>query len=1333
MRRAAVIAGSLLVVVLAVAAALWAGQNMLLRWSLERAVAASGGRLQVEDVGGTLVSGLRIGLLRWRDTVEPAGGAMQLELRDLSASLSLATLLERELRITRLSARSARLVLPASEGAPALPQSLQLPARVTLDELRLDSLVIESAGSEPLSLRAIELKGAYAAGGYTIERLALSGEFGTVRLGGTLSDAAPFALAAKGRLSAAWRALEVDFSGEGSLQEVALRASAQAAGTITLSTRLRPFDAAPLGAVAFSLEAVEPVAWGLEPGWGMRLTGDGSLAWTPGIGGASGTLAGEARLTNATPGRLDDGAMPVARGQGRFAWRADVLSLSEMRLASPGTGVVSGSARIDFGRRVQVGEATIPALQLALELRDVDLASVSARLPAARLSGSARVDDSRLELALSDASRGGASLSAVGTVAGETLRIERLQLRALPGFVDGSADASGSVQLRAPYAGELAGSFKGLDPAALAARLADGPPAGLARRLAGRIDGQWSLRGPLRRTAGAAALVLRFDVTGGSLAGLATRAGVQASLVDARVFDVDATLALGRTRLSARGALGAPADRLAFELGADALAQLAGLLEMPGLEGALRASGELRGAIAAPALSVEGSATGLALGATARAASLSWSVALPSLGGALDAASVAARIDAKSVRVGTLQLAGARASVTGSARAHEFEAQFSGPAYELRLKGAGALAAGPQWSGTLRELVGTGELDLRSEQPVALELRKGRASVGTTALRSRFGELRIARAEWNEGRFAVDADAQVSKLASLAQVLGVQLPGASQQAGLEEIVVQARASLSGTSRADVSGTLAMRMRGAGADAAHGDLELTLRDGSLDGTMDLRVPTLAFANRIVGPEWALDGRLRVSGRVAGTALAPRLDAELSGEALSLEQRAMGWRLRDGTLSGRFDGERLRLDSLRLVSGAASSAAVAPRTPAWSSAAPAPAASGTDTRTGTVEIDGELRLSDNQGRFRLLANRLNVPIGPGQRVVLSGTADLVSQARVFELKGSLRADEGLIELRGGEAPSLPEDIVIVDRRAAEQQPARPGANGARRNGDAPRAGGAEAEPFRIGADLTLDLGDQLRVRGSGVDARLGGSLNLRGTLPDAPRAYGTVRVRDGRYTAYGQQLEITRGRVVFNGPLDNPVLDIVALRRNQAVEAGVSLTGTVLSPRVRLVSQPDVPDSEKLSWLVLGVPLGNAESQAQGAALQAAAATMFGSNDGGLTAELTRAFGLDSLSIRPASGTGGLLTPGLGGGGFGTPLPPVPGQASSGASAQSGAASQNVVAVGKRLSSNVYVTYEQALRGVWNLLRIQYDISNRLSVRAQTGSETAFDVLYRYSFD
>ena len=233
-----------------------------------------------------------------------------------------------------------------------------------------------------------------------------------------------------------------------------------------------------------------------------------------------------------------------------------------------------------------------------------------------------------------------------------------------------------------------------------------------------------------------------------------------------------------------------------------------------------------------------------------------------------------------------------------------------------------------------------------------------------------------------------------------------------------------------------------------------------------------------------------------------------------------------------------------------------------------------------------------------------------------------------------------------------------------------------------------------------------------------------MNLRGTLPAAPRAYGTVRVRQGTYTAYGQRLEIERGQVVFNGALDNPVLDIVAMRRNQVVEAGVALGGTVLSPRLRLVSTPDVPDAQKLSWLVLGVGLDDVSTAGQGAALQAAAATLFGSNDGGLSAGLAGALGLDVLTVRGAS-AGGVFDPNFGAS--------FPGQASSGGVPAGTAATQNVVAIGKRLSSRVLLTYEQGLRGVWNLLRIQYDITNRLSIRAQAGTDSAVDMLYFYSFD
>jgi translocation and assembly module TamB len=121
------------------------------------------------------------------------------------------------------------------------------------------------------------------------------------------------------------------------------------------------------------------------------------------------------------------------------------------------------------------------------------------------------------------------------------------------------------------------------------------------------------------------------------------------------------------------------------------------------------------------------------------------------------------------------------------------------------------------------------------------------------------------------------------------------------------------------------------------------------------------------------------------------------------------------------------------------------------------------------------------------------------------------------------------------------------------------------------------------------------------------------------------------------------------------------------------------------------------------------------------LQAATATFLGEG-GSLSNSVAKTLGLDVLSIRAAP-TAGLTS---------APLT-TPGLTSSITNPSVTTVQQNVVTLGKRLSSRLYVSYEQGLRGVWNLLKIQYDISNRLSLRAQTGSESAVDLLLFYPFD
>jgi translocation and assembly module TamB len=115
--------------------------------------------------------------------------------------------------------------------------------------------------------------------------------------------------------------------------------------------------------------------------------------------------------------------------------------------------------------------------------------------------------------------------------------------------------------------------------------------------------------------------------------------------------------------------------------------------------------------------------------------------------------------------------------------------------------------------------------------------------------------------------------------------------------------------------------------------------------------------------------------------------------------------------------------------------------------------------------------------------------------------------------------------------------------------------------------------------------VQLGEKLRIRGQGLDAGLRGDLRLsapQGRL----RVDGSVRTVDGTYRAYRQRLNIERGVLTFNGPVENPQLDIEAIRPNLDVRVGVAVTGTVLVPRVRLFSEPDMSDADKLSWLLRG---------------------------------------------------------------------------------------------------------------------------------------------------
>jgi translocation and assembly module TamB len=299
------------------------------------------------------------------------------------------------------------------------------------------------------------------------------------------------------------------------------------------------------------------------------------------------------------------------------------------------------------------------------------------------------------------------------------------------------------------------------------------------------------------------------------------------------------------------------------------------------------------------------------------------------------------------------------------------------------------------------------------------------------------------------------------------------------------------------------------------------------------------------------------------------------------------------------------------------------------------------------------------------------------------------------QTLALDGRFRIDEGLIDFSRTDAPSLDSDVQVRGgRRAVAQAEA---AQVQAQVASASRAGnGVVVRNARVA--LQVDLGNDLKVRGRGLDTQLRGDLNV--STPGGRLAVnGSVRTEAGSYAAYGQKLAIERGVLRFEGAAENPRLDILATRPNLDLRVGVLVSGSAQFPRVRLFSEPEMSDTDKLSWLVLGrAPEGLGRTDT--ALLQRAALALLAGEDEGLDSKLLSKLGLDEFSVRQT---------------------------------ETGDVKDTVVSLGKQLSRRWYVGYERGVNsttGTWQLI---YRVAQRFTVRAQAGEDNALDAIWTWRWN
>lgn len=467
-----------------------------------------------------------------------------------------------------------------------------------------------------------------------------------------------------------------------------------------------------------------------------------------------------------------------------------------------------------------------------------------------------------------------------------------------------------------------------------------------------------------------------------------------------------------------------------------------------------------------------------------------------------------------------------------------------------------------------------------------------------------------------------------------------------------------------------------------------------RDARWQGALRADIGDLGWLAEVIGDGWQSEGRLNGELQLAGTPNRPLSSGRLRGDKLALRLPAQGLNLARGELDIDLRDNLLRINRLNFDS------LLQPLPRPLRLDARGDLA-GLDKTPGRLEVSGEMLLGRDAGQesawLDVRIDRLGAFQLPDQWVAVSGTGRLTWQSGTLGAQGKLAVDAGYWQLAKGGTPRLSDDVVV--KRPGTEKPA------------------AALRP-RLDLDIATDLGSNFLFNGAGLSSRLGGEVRITARGRDLPRASGTIRTRSGRFDAYGQKLDIERGVLSFNGLLDNPGLDVRAVRKGLAVEAGVQIGGTAQKPSVKLVSDPDLPDAEKLAWLVLG---HGPEQMGAGDAttLLSAASGLLGNDSGNVVQQIKKTFGFDELGVRQGN---------LGDTGGRQQVSRVAG----GSIDTTGSTGQQIFSVGKRLSSNALLSYEQTLGKAEGVVKLTVNLSRQVAVIGRAGSDNALDVFYTLTF-
>jgi len=414
---------------------------------------------------------------------------------------------------------------------------------------------------------------------------------------------------------------------------------------------------------------------------------------------------------------------------------------------------------------------------------------------------------------------------------------------------------------------------------------------------------------------------------------------------------------------------------------------------------------------------------------------------------------------------------------------------------------------------------------------------------------------------------------------------------------------------------------------------------------LSGSINARLNDLRLAPVLLPEIAAVDGHIAVALTLGGQLNAPQINGELALDANNANIPALGINVSELNARLRPDGQKFTF-TLQATSGG----------------------------TLTIDGNGELRKGQPMLSASIRGDKFLAVDLPAATATISPDIAITLQQSQLAFSGTLRVPSATLHPEAAQtgAITVSEDQIIVDAPEAAQT------------------------GLQIAGTLKLVLGDAVHLEGFGLKTRLAGQLTVIEQHGKLARGHGEIRMEDGSYAAFGQELTIEYGRLLFaGGPITRPLLDLRALRKlpDPPLKIGANLRGTPDAPKVTLFSEPALSQTDTLAYLVAGRPLRQTDA-AQTDLLAKAALALRLRSARFITEQISSRLGLEDLSLQADSQT-----------------------------------DQAQLVLGKYLSPRLYVSYGLGVFDTSHTLLARYILSPRWYLEARSdGSVSSGDIFF-----